>query len=110
MIEVTTFSETAPENISELKTMSFLDYGIGPRYGVVILDGIIVTQALRANAEEGWVDVYVALGIDKFGMMIPARVIDNNTGDRDVAIYRVYGDIKILELDPSTAEYIKRGN
>lgn len=108
MIEVTTFSETAPENISELKTMKTLDYKNGPRYGVVVLDGIIVTQALRANAQEGWVDLYVALGIDKTGRMTPARIIDRAGRRGDVAIYRVYGNLTILELDPNTAEYIKK--
>lgn len=101
-----TFSEKAPDNIDELETMDFVDYEKGPYNGIVIMDGIVATQALRANAKESWVDVYVALGIDKSGMFIPARV--TNSDGRGVAIYRVYGPITILKLSLSGEQYIKK--
>jgi hypothetical protein len=104
---MTIFSEKVPDNIDELETMNFVDYENGPRHGIVIMDNINVIQAVRASAEEGWVDVYVALGWDEKGWPTMARIRNEDGTRGGAAVYRVYGEVIILQIDP-TGKYIKK--
>ena len=96
------------ENLDDYEEMESLDYK-NPmlNYGVPFLKDrkMSIPFALAANAKEGWVDVYVALGLDTGGMMfVPA--IDQDK--REAIIHRVSADVKILKVDPKTGEFVKK--
>jgi hypothetical protein len=99
------------ENIDDYEEMETLDYADpNNNRGVPFLveRHMSIPWAKAANAKEGWVDVYVALGIDTGGsFFVPA--IDAEK--REAIIHRVYGNIKILKVEvqgPQTAGYVKK--
>jgi hypothetical protein len=99
------------ENLDDYEEMETLDYA-DPKNnrGVPFLADrhMSIPWARAANAKEGWVDVYVTLGMDiGGGMFVPA--IDNEK--KEVLIHRVYDNIKILKVEiqgPQQAGYVKK--
>ena len=99
------------ENLDDYEEMETLDYADPDNNrGVPFLVDrrMSIPFARAANAKEGWVDVYVALGMDTGGgMFVPA--IDNQK--KEVLIHRVYDRIKILKVEvqgPQEAGFVKK--
>ncbi len=90
------------------ETLNSIDYETPPfQHGIPVVDNQTVTFASKANAKEGWVDLYVVLGIDDWGMMIPAKVRQPDGSSRALT-HRIYTPVKILKVDPVTGDFIRR--
>jgi hypothetical protein len=98
-------------NLDDYEEMETLDYGDpNNNRGVPFMADrcMSVPFAKAANAKEGWVDVYVALGMDIGGGMF-APAIDHEK--KEAIIHRVYGNVKILKVEMLTTDkagYVKK--
>lgn len=93
-------------SMDDFETVDEIDYGsVDPnlRSGIPFVGTRSVPLALRANAKESWVDVFVIFGLDDGGFLFSPLNPDNTSMTHRVDVQ----DLKILKTGPD-GNFIKK--